>query len=101
MNSLDDEDIPVLSDLIFPGNPQKIDEKTNPEPSVKEQLEQLPRDNIQTIKPAPKKSNLEEKIAEHIDFIMHKHIAMAREEITRVIMAELRTRLPRGKKNHD
>ncbi len=101
MNSIDDEDIPVLSDLIFPGNPQKIDEKNKAEPSVKEQISHLPRDNIQTIKPAPKKSNLEEKIGEHIDFIMHKHVAMAREEITRVIMAELRTRLPRGKKNHD
>lgn len=101
MNSLDDEDVPTLNDLIFPGNPQKIDEKTNQEPSMKELLEKLPRDNIQTIKPAPKKSNLEEKIAEHIDFIMHKHVAMAREEITRVIMAELRTRLPKGKKKQD
>jgi len=98
MHSLDDKDIPTLDDLVFPGNPQKIKEKTRLEYSVKEQLKNLPRDNIQTIRPAPKKSNLEEKIAEHIDFIMHKHIAIAREEITRVVMAELRTRLPHGRK---
>ncbi len=99
MHSLDDDDIPTLNDLIFPGNPQKIAEKTNTEPSVKEQISQLPRDNIKTIKPEPKTTNLEETIAGHVDFILKKHLDMAKQEITRIVMAELRTRLPKGKKS--
>ena len=98
MQASDNDEIPTLSDLIFPGNPEKIQSKLNPEPSVKQQIGQLPRDDIQTIRPKPNNSNLEQKINEHIEFILNKHMMIAREEITRVVMAELRTRLPKGKK---
>jgi len=98
MQATDEDDIPVLNDLIFPGNPEKIKEKLSPEPTVKQQIDQLPRDTIKTIRPKPAKGNLEQKISEHIEFILNKHMAMARTEITNVVMAELRTRLPKGKK---
>jgi hypothetical protein len=93
-----EDEVPTLNDLIFPGNPEKIKQKTMPAPSVKDQINALPREGIQTIKPKPKKNSLEKMIAEHIEFILQKHMAVAREEITRVIMAELRSRLPGGKK---
>ena len=99
MQPSDNDDIPTLSDLIFPGNPQKIKEKLEPEPTIRQQIDQMPREDIQTIRPKPSSSNLEKKIGEHIDFILNKHMMMARAEITKVIMAELRTRLPKGKKS--
>ena len=60
-----EDEVPTLNDLIFPGNPEKIKQKTTPVPSVKDQINALPREGIQTIKPKPKKNSLEKMIAEH------------------------------------
>ncbi|MGF1643757.1 MAG: hypothetical protein ACFCUJ_08925 [Thiotrichales bacterium] len=102
-----DDNIPTLDEMIFPGKPEKIEslrraaaaaqeqarEKASPA-SLREQIARLPREPGATIKPAPKQSNFEILINKQIDSILQKHIQAAREEIVRVVMLELRARLP-------
>ena len=124
--SNNDDQIPTLGEMIFPGNPEKIAKSNTrhnvrsipepitpsirdakppvmpqPETSVQETLANTPRTESRTIKPKPKQSNFENLITARIDNILEKHMEAAREEIVRVVMLELRARLPnsgRGEK---
>ncbi|MGF1545756.1 MAG: hypothetical protein ACFCUG_00350 [Thiotrichales bacterium] len=102
-----DDNIPTLDEMIFPGKPEKIESlrraaaaaqdhvrNNAPPATVREQIARTPRDPGATVKPAPKQSNFEILINKQIDAILQKHIQAAREEIVRVVMLELRARLP-------
>ncbi len=120
-----DDEIPTLGEMIFPGNPEKIAQSSHhrpdvsvteepaatpapkppemptPDVSVQETLANTPRSEHRTLKPKPKQSNFENLITARIDNILEKHMEAAREEIVRVVMLELRARLPnsgRGEK---
>lgn len=113
MPNHDDEKIPTLGEMIFPGNPEKVNStgKAHPkatapsmakapempqsETSVRDTLANAARSEQRTVhKPKPKQSNFENLITARIDNILEKHMEAAREEIVRVVMLELRARLP-------
>ncbi len=114
MPNHDDDQIPTLGEMIFPGNPEKIAHSgtvrkapeaatpASPKPpempvsdtSVRETLAKTPRSEQRVHKPKPKQSNFENLITARIDNILEKHMEAAREEIVRVVMLELRARLP-------
>ena len=106
----DDKDIPVLDEVIFPGRPEQIGEQAQttptppphrpaPGPSLRERIAaQQPLSEQQVSKPKPKQSNFEAMITRQIDAVLEKHMKAAREEIVRIVMLELRSRLPSGGK---
>ena len=104
--SEDSKDIPVLDEVIFPGRPKEVGEKpAQPEkinrgPStVQERIAaHEPLFEHQISKPKPKQSNFEALINRQIDAVLEKHMQAAREEIVRIVMLELRSRLPSGGK---
>ncbi len=103
-----DNDIPVLDEVIFPGRPEQVKEPTpatappaspRPAPSLRERIAaQQPLSEQQVSKPKPKQSNFEAMITRQIDAVLEKHMKAAREEIVRIVMLELRSRLPSGGK---
>ncbi len=100
----DDKDIPVLDEVIFPGRPEQVGEQaqTTPtphRPTLRERITaQQPLSEQQVSKPRPKQSNFEAMITRQIDAVLEKHMKAAREEIVRIVMLELRSRLPSGGK---
>lgn len=107
-----DDNIPTLDEMIFPGKPDRIESlrraaaaqaqaraQSEAKPAtLREQLAQVPRPENATVKPSPKQSNFEILITKQIDAILQKHMQAAREEIVRVVMLELRARLPSASK---
>ena len=100
----DHKDIPVLDEVIFPGRPKQIRESTpgqeprSTAPSVQERIAAQEPLSEQVSKPKPKQSNFEALITRQIDTVLEKHMQAAREEIVRIVMLELRSRLPSGGK---
>ena len=106
----DDKDIPVLDEVIFPGRPDQVKDNepaapTTPPPrpsaapTLRERITaQQPLSEQQVSKPKPKQSNFEAMITRQIDAVLEKHMKAAREEIVRIVMLELRSRLPSGGK---
>lgn len=104
----DDKDIPVLDEVIFPGRATQgsgtEEASTKPPqrpatPSLKERIAaQQPLSEQRVNKPKPKQSNFEAMITRQIDTVLEKHMKAAREEIVRIVMLELRSRLPGGGK---
>jgi len=105
----DDKDIPILDEVIFPGRPEQVKDSepaaTTPPPrpaagpSLRERIAaQQPLSDQQVSKPKPKQSNFEAMITRQIDAVLEKHMKAAREEIVRIVMLELRSRLPSGGK---
>lgn len=96
----DHDDIPTLGEIIFPGNPKKVARPTGEKPAVKNQESgrQPPpaasHRPSQTQEPRPKPSNFEALISARVDHILEKHMEAARSEIVRMVMLELRARLP-------
>ena len=105
----DDKDIPVLDEVIFPGRPEQTREPgstvpTPPHrppggPNLRDRIAaQQPLSEQQVNKPKPKQSNFEAMITRQIDAVLEKHMKAARQEIVRLVMLELRSRLPGGGK---
>ncbi len=98
-----DDEIPTLDEVIFPGHPDKVAEQA----ATSEDRETRSfgtRERPATTQPSherpsqPRPGNFETLIREQIDTILEKHIEAAREEIVRVVMLELRSRLPAAQK---
>ena len=101
----DNKDIPVLDEVIFPGRPKQVSEKpiqperkTSGPSTVQERIAAQEPLSEQVSKPKPKQSNFEALINRQIDAVLEKHMQAAREEIVRIVMLELRSRLPSGGK---
>ncbi len=99
-SSYDNNDIPVLSEVIFPGNPDKIKEKLvpeivpEPEPTVTEILENASSEGLNVIKPKPANVNfIQDDINDVVETILQRHLEAAREEIVAAVMKELHSRL--------
>lgn len=99
----DQDDIPTLGEIIFPGNPEKVSRQTAPKPTETEQARReklgeparttAPRtSSAQDSRQKP--SNFEALISARVDHILEKHMEAARTEIVRMVMLELRARLP-------
>ena len=96
-----EDNIPTLNEMIFPGRPGK----TTPNTSVSDtensqnQNTELPSSSAEhEDQPQAKQTHFEAFINKQIDEILERHILAAREEIVRVVMLELRSRLPNA--NH-
>ncbi len=97
-----EENIPTLNEMIFPGRSEKPTPKTSASNSAKidyskiqKQIADSPLSNSeQRDQPKPKQTHFEAFINKQIDEILERHILSAREEIVRVVMLELRSRLP-------
>lgn len=107
----DNDNIPTLDEVIFPGKPDKVSDtqeigapetqepRTGISPSIRERLEaSQSSDSSKQTQTKPKQGNFESLITQQIDTILQKHLEAAREEIVRVVMLELRSRLPSANK---
>ena len=102
MSDNENDDIPTLGEIIFPGNPNKVvsqPSETDAETTaIKETTSETPpaKSVEQDGEPAnrPRPSSFESLISTRIDHILEKHMEAAREEIVRMVMLELRARLP-------
>ncbi|MGV6817425.1 MAG: hypothetical protein ACWA44_09205 [Thiotrichales bacterium] len=107
----DNDNIPTLDEVIFPGQPEKVSEtqemnaptasETTPgiSPSIRERLEATHGgESSGKVRAKTKQGNFESLITQQIDTILQKHMEAAREEIVRVVMLELRSRLPSANK---
>lgn len=94
--SNNDNDIPTLGEIIFPGNPEKVAKPSDvpePEPAAASAPEvSAAPDEEPSERPRP--NSFESLISTRIDHILEKHMESAREEIVRMVMLELRARLP-------
>ena len=98
-----DDDIPTLDEMIFPGRPERV-QRRRPAPSGDDSQTQIPRPPLRGRggtrgggdKGRP--SNFEILITRQVDRILERHMKAAREEIVRVLMIELRSRLPQAYK---
>ncbi len=101
-NHHNNDEIPVLSEVVFPGNPDKIREKLEtdiqpepePELTVKEELEHASSDGLNVVKPEPPDvSFIEDDINDAVEIILQRHMDEARKEIVKTVMKELHSRL--------
>lgn len=95
-----DDEIPVLNEVVFPGDPDKIKAKhappviEEPQKSVHEELEEASSEGLVAVKPeGPDVSFIKDEINDIIETILQRHIKEAREEITEAVMKELYARL--------
>lgn len=101
MSENNNDDIPILSEVVFPGNPDKIREKLEadiepePELTVREELEHASSEGLNVIKPAPPSdvSFIQDDINNAVEKVLQRHLAEAREEIVTAVMKELHSRL--------
>ncbi len=97
-----EDNIPTLNEMIFPGRPEKITpsaaEKINLSNTQKRSADSAPPNAAQKDRPKTKQTHFEAFINKQIDEILERHVLAAREEIVRVVMLELRSRLPNA--NH-
>lgn len=100
-----DDNIPTLNEMIFPGKPEKIPAQPQEDNSTQSDYSTTRSDTDtphpgQNARPQAKQTNFEALINKQIDTILERHIHAAREEIVRVVMLELRSRLPNaGRRN--
>ena len=109
------DEIPTLDEIIFPGRPEKVaetqhsSETTDINPSIPEPQpsnDAVPKKKKTThisssgppIRSKPRQSNFEALINTQVERILQRHINAARDEIVKVVMIELRSRLPNTKK---
>jgi hypothetical protein len=99
-----EDNIPTLNEMIFPGRPGKTSPDTpasdykSDGQSNSEQAESPFSAPDERDEPKAKQTHFEAFINKQIDEILERHILAAREEIVRVVMLELRSRLPNA--NH-
>ena len=96
-----EDNIPTLNEMIFPGRPGKITPNTSASGTAnpKNQNAGSPSSNPEEKdQPKAKQTHFEAFINKQIDEILERHVLAAREEIVRVVMLELRSRLPNA--NH-
>ncbi len=79
-NDMSDDNIPLLDDLITPGDPEKITDRN---------------DSVQTSEANNKQSDFELIIEQTVDIVLQKYMDAIREDLTRRIVAEVRDRLSR------
>jgi hypothetical protein len=95
-----DDNIPTLNEMIFPGRPEKASAKQSKKGpkssghSNKHEPTSQPHSSENTDNTSPKQTNFETLINKQIDETLERHMLAAREEIVRVVMLELRSRLP-------
>ena len=92
-----EDNIPTLNEMIFPGRPEKSTPNTSTSGTVSthSQTNESPSSSPeQNDQPKAKQTHFEAFINKQIDEILERHILSAREEIVRVGMLELRSRLP-------
>lgn len=98
MNDDDEfDEIPTLSNIVFPGNPEKIISKRNESPgmSVRDEIEANQNvDNLEAISPPPKNTYIEDELNSIVEAVLARHLAQARRDIVDEIMVELHKRLP-------
>lgn len=93
-----EDNIPTLNEMIFPGRPEKATLKRPEEDSEKTQQQTATSSSGQDARPTAKQTHFETFINKKIDEILERRVLAAREEIVRVVMLELRSRLPNA--NH-
>lgn len=105
----DNDKIPTLDEVIFPGKPDKVSETQEMvapaetvngiSSGIRERLEAAQSSEpSKATQSKSKQGNFESLITQQIDTILQKHMEAAREEIVRVVMLELRSRLPSANK---
>ncbi len=87
-----DDDIPTLNEVIFPGRPERVRRPADSDGADSGKARPTPRPRTATARPG----NFEQLIGRQIDRILERHLQAAREEIVRVLMIELRSRLPQA-----
>lgn len=106
----DNSDIPTLGEIIFPGNPDKVvrtelEPKADQTPAPPEPPEASPTPKTTDAESESgnrgRPSSFESLISTRIDHILEKHMEAAREEIVRMVMLELRARLPGTSRSND
>lgn len=94
----DFDEIPTLSNIVFPGNPEKIISRrneTNPGMSVRDEIAANNNsDNLEAISPSPKNTYIEDELNSIVEAVLARHLAQARRDIVDEIMVELHKRLP-------
>ncbi len=93
-----EDNIPTLNEMIFPGRPEKATLKRPEADSEKTRQQTAASSSKQKAKPTAKQTHFEAFINKQIDEILERRVLAAREEIVRVVMLELRSRLPNA--NH-
>lgn len=92
------EEIPTLSNIVFPGNPEKILAKkaeTNPGMTVREEIAAHGNaENLEAILPEPKNNYIEDELNNIVEAVLARHLAQARRDIVDEVMVELHKRLP-------
>lgn len=98
MSDSDNDDIPTLGEIIFPGNPDKVAPEATadmtPPPAAPSATATAKGEPESESAGHPRPSSFESLISTRIDHILEKHMESAREEIVRMVMLELRARLP-------
>jgi hypothetical protein len=93
-----EDNIPTLNEMIFPGRPEKATLKRPETDSENIQQQTATSSSAQDARPTAKQTHFETFINKQIDEILERRVLAAREEIVRVVMLELRSRLPNA--NH-
>ncbi len=95
-----DDDIPTLDEMIFPGRPERVQRRRPAPPGDGDGQAQVQRPPLRGRSGGDKgrPSNFEILITRQVDRILERHMKAAREEIVRVLMIELRSRLPQAYK---
>lgn len=87
MSDDDTNDIPTLSDLVFPGNPDKI---------IKEQSAQslLDEDNLEGLDDSAGNSYIADEIDRIVENVLGRYLPRIQKEIVEQVMQEIHRRLP-------
>jgi hypothetical protein len=92
-----EDNIPTLNEMIFPGRPKKPKPASKPTSSSDKHTSGHRKPQA---KSKGKQTNFEALINKQIDEILERHMLAAREEIVRVVMLELRSRLPNSNRKN-
>jgi hypothetical protein len=92
-----EDNIPTLNEMIFPGRPKKPKPTSTPTSTSHKHSSGHRKSHA---KSKGKQTNFEALINKQIDEILERHMLAAREEIVRVVMLELRSRLPNSNRKN-